>query len=180
MTIRELYNSKTGVTGVRTAAFYFVREYCYSSMFRYNSRGQFNVPYGGISYNRKNFADKIESLKDAQLQKYLKETKFYCMDFEAFLGDVRPEKEDFIFLDPPYDSDFSTYSQNPFDRECQKRLQQYLLTTPANFMLIIKDTPFIRSLYEKDFNITEYGKNYTVSFKSRNKKAVRHLMVRNY
>lgn len=46
----------------RTADFLFLREYCYASMFRFNSKGEFNIPYGGISYNRKNFNSKIEKL----------------------------------------------------------------------------------------------------------------------
>jgi DNA adenine methylase len=40
---------------LKSAIFYFIREFCYSAMFRYNKTGQFNVPYGGISYNRKKF-----------------------------------------------------------------------------------------------------------------------------
>ena len=180
MTIRELYNRKEGDKGERTALFYFVREYCYSSMFRYNSKGMFNVPYGGISYNRKNFKEKIDSLKSRELQEYLNKTQFYCQDFEEFLSKICPEKDDFIFLDPPYDSDFSTYLQNPFDKDCQIRLRDCLAGTPANFMLIIKDTPFIRGLYEGRYNIKEYGKNYMVSFKNRNKRDVNHLLITNY
>lgn len=37
----------------QAANFYFIREYCYGSMFRYNSKGEFNIPYGGMSYNKK-------------------------------------------------------------------------------------------------------------------------------
>ena len=180
MTIRYIYNAHDGSVGERTAAFYFVREYCYSSMFRYNKQGMFNVPYGGISYNRKNFSEKIEGLKDKDLVRYLNRTEISCQDFEQFLGDVKPQKNDFIFLDPPYDSDFSTYAGNTFDRDSQVRLQQYLCSTEANFMLIIKDTPFIRELYEGKFNIFEYDKNYMVSFKNRNKRAVNHLLITNY
>jgi len=37
-------------------------------MFRYNSKGEFNIPYGGIAYNYKNFRKKIEYLKPEPLQ----------------------------------------------------------------------------------------------------------------
>ena len=50
---RYLYNEKDTLNISRefaSAIFYFIREYCYSAMFRYNSQGKFNVPYGGISY----------------------------------------------------------------------------------------------------------------------------------
>ena len=40
----------------RAANFFFVRENCYGSMFRYNRNGEFNIPYGGMSYNNKDFS----------------------------------------------------------------------------------------------------------------------------
>ena len=179
-TVRSLYNARAGEKGYRTACFMFVREYCYSSMFRYNAKGEFNVPYGGISYNRKRFEKKIAHLKSVELKRLLEKTEIRNLDFEAFLKEVKPKKGDFIFLDPPYDSEFSTYCGNPFDREAQKRLRDCMKKTKASVMLVIRDTPYIRSLYEKDFRIREYDKNYLVSFKNRNKRNVNHLMITNY
>ena len=46
-------------------------------------------------------------------------------------------------------------------------------------MLIIKKTDFIYDLY-KCFYIYEYDKNYLVSFKNRNNKNVKHLLITNY
>ena len=60
---RYLYNNSENLlidNQFKSAIFYFIREYCYSSMFRYNKNGGFNVPYGGISYNRKYLTKKIE------------------------------------------------------------------------------------------------------------------------
>ena len=178
--VRSLYNAKKSEKGYRTACFYFVREYCYSSMFRYNAKGAFNVPYGGISYNRKKFEKKIAQLESGEMQNLLENTEIRNLDFEAFLKEVKPKKGDFIFLDPPYDSEFSTYCQNPFDKEAQRRLCECLKKTKASVMLVIRDTPYIRSLYKKDFKIREYDKNYLVSFKNRNKRNVNHLMITNY
>lgn len=181
MTIRHLYNTVDKKSkSQRTALFYFVREYCYSSMFRYNSKGEFNVPYGGISYNRKNFENKIDYLKSLELKDCLAHTEIYNADFEDFLKEINPKKDDFIFLDPPYDSDFSTYCMNEFDKEAQVRLHNCLSKTKANIMLVIKETPFIRDLYKDDFNTIAFDKNYLVSFKNRNNKAVNHLIITNY
>ena len=48
-----------------TAAVYlFVRDTWYSSMFRYNARGDFTVPYGGISYNARTFDAKLLQYND--------------------------------------------------------------------------------------------------------------------
>lgn len=61
---RFLYNNSGSLLldmDFGAALFYFIREYCYSSMFRYNRKGDFNVPYGGISYNGKYLSRKTEA-----------------------------------------------------------------------------------------------------------------------
>jgi len=182
MHFRYLYNNKNTLNlnkPLRTAIFYFIREFCYSSMFRYNRRGEFNVPYGGISYNRKDFLRKIEYLQSEELFKHISDTKIYNMDFEDFFREVNPQTDDFIFLDPPYDTDFSTYANNSFTTGDHERLAKYLKNTNANFMLVIKNTDFIYNLY-KDFNIRSFSKIYRVSFQNRNNKNARHLMITNY
>lgn len=182
MHFRHLYNNieKHNISKpFATAIFYFIREYCYSSMFRYNKSGGFNVPYGGISYNRKDFGAKIDRLSDKELIERLNKTNIMCLDFEDFLTKINPIAGDFIFLDPPYDTDFSTYANNTFDKRDQKRLANYLKNTKANFMLVIKNTEFIYSLY-KDFYIKLFDKKYLVSFQNRNDKDTEHLLISNY
>ncbi|MGF7184635.1 DNA adenine methylase [Desulfitispora alkaliphila] len=184
MHFRHLYNN-TDTYSINipfaTAIFYFVREYCYASMFRYNKSGKFNVPYGGISYNRKDFSRKIDYLQSQELQSYLENTVISNMDFAAFFEKYAPASGDFIFLDPPYDSDFSSYVGLDFEQEDQRRLADYLYNTKANFMLVIKNTDFIFDLYgDKGFNIQTFDKQYLVSFQNRNNKSAKHLMITNY
>lgn len=177
MFIRALYNKYDN-----SEYFYFIREYCYSSMFRYNSNGEFNVPYGGISYNRKNFQRKIDYIKSKELQTHFVNTDIYNLDFEEFLDKIKLTKNDFIFLDPPYDTDFSSYVNNTFDKQDQERLADYLINKcPAKFMLVIKNTDFISNLYdEKGLCITSFDKTYMVSFKGRNNRDCKHLLITNY
>ena len=177
MFIRALYNKYDN-----SEYFYFIREYCYSSMFRYNSNGEFNVPYGGISYNRKNFQRKIDYIKSKELQSHFVNTDIYNLDFEEFLDKIKLTKNDFIFLDPPYDTDFSSYVNNAFDRQDQERLANYLINKcPAKFMLVIKNTNFISDLYSnKGLYITSFDKTYMVSFKGRNNRDCKHLLITNY
>ena len=112
----------------------------------------------------------------------LKKTKIANGDFEDFLTKYPPTKDDFIFLDPPYDTPFSTYAKNTFDRGDQKRLADYLINDcPAKWMMVIKKTDFIADLYfDKGLNINVFDKKYLVSFMNRNDKDVEHLMIRNY
>lgn len=177
MFIRTLYNKYDN-----SEYFYFIREYCYSSMFRYNSNGEFNVPYGGISYNRKNFQRKIDYIKSKELQSHFVNTDIYNLDFEEFLNKIKLKDTDFIFLDPPYDTDFSSYVNNSFDKKDQERLANYLINKcPAKFMLVIKNTDFISELYSnKGLHINSFDKTYMVSFKGRNNRDCEHLIITNY
>ncbi len=163
------------------AIFYFIREYCYAAMFRYNTNGKFNVPYGGITYNKKDFGKKIDYLNSIQLKKYMKNTEIFNLDFEDFCSRIDLTEEDFMFLDPPYDTEFSTYAKNTFGKNDQIRLANFLKTTKAKFMLIIKNTDFIYNLYNvDDFYIKSFDKKYLVSIKNRNDKKAEHLIITNY
>ena len=184
MHFRHLYNEAENLNineYFYTAIFYFIREFCYASMFRYNKNGKFNVPYGGISYNRKEFIKKIDYIGSKKIKEYMESTNIYCDDFEKFLDQVKPKKGDFIFLDPPYDTEFSTYAKNEFAKKDQIRLCEYLKNTKANIMLIIKNTDFIYNLYNtKKFKIRTFDKKYLVSFQNRNDKDAEHLLITNY
>ena len=108
--------------------------------------------------------------------------EIFNKDFEAFLKETNPSESDFIFLDPPYDSEFSTYANNKFTHEDQIRLANYLIKEcKAKWMMIIKNTDFIFSLYaDKGLNIRTFNKEYLVSFMNRNNKKVTHLLITNY
>lgn len=184
------YKDELGINNeFATAIYFFIRQTCYSSMFRYNKNGKFNVPYGGISYNRKSFANKIKYYSNKDLVEHLNSTTIGNMDFYDFMNEYKPKKDDFIFLDPPYDTEFSTYAQNEFDKDDQSRLADYLINeTKGNFMIVIKNTDYISSLYKEDtptanggkLVVNSFDKNYFVSFKNRNNKEAEHLLITNY
>lgn len=189
---RMLMNHK-GELGIgkefATAIYFFIRQVCYSSMFRYNKDGKFNVPYGGISYNRKSFANKIEYYQNEAVVKHLSDTTIGNMDFYEFMKKYKPGKDDFVFLDPPYDSEFSTYAKNEFGKDDQARLADYLIKEcEANFMIVIKNTDYIYSLYRegtktangKKLYVSSFDKKYFVSFQDRNDKSAQHLLITNY
>ncbi len=165
----------------RMANWYVVRELCYASMFRFNAKGEFNIPYGGIAYNKKNLEQKVNALFSKPLKQLLERTGFSNLDFVVFLQKVKPAKNDFIFLDPPYDSEFSEYDNMSFTKDDQKRLAATLLKLPAKWMLVIKNTPFIYSLYDKKgLQICAFDKTYTYNVRGRNSRKAEHLIVMNY
>ena len=184
MSIRGRYNAArlaAAYDACRTGDFFFLREFAYAAMFRFNARGEFNVPYGGVTYNRKSLADKAALLFGAPVRARLANTELRCSDFEPFLAEASPTEEDFVFVDPPYDSEFSTYDDRPFTSSDQRRLRDVLALLPAPVMLVIKDTPGIRALYAAEpWHVIEADKTYSWTIKSRNDRAATHLTITSY
>ena len=185
MNYRYLYNNidiTEHDTKLHCALFFFMRNYAYSGMFRYSSKGDFNVPYGGIAYNSKLMIKKLDYYKSVALKNHFGKAVISSLDFEEFLKKYNPNSDDFIFLDPPYDSEFSTYAKNEFTKFDQERLANFMINEcPAKWMLIIKNTEFIYNLYnKKGINIRTFDKEYLVSFMNRNEKKVTHLLITNY
>ena len=182
--IRSLYNGndRSVIEGsLRSAIFYFVREYSYAAMFRYNSSGEFNVPYGGISYNRKFMSEKLRHFESEAVIGNFGRAWIEQMDFADFFLKRRPESGDFIFVDPPYDSEFSEYGSGRFCHDDHRRLAQFLLETPANWMLVIKSTKFMLDLYaDKGLTIRAASKKYVWTIKERNVRDAIHLMITNF
>ena len=192
MTVRELHNhpGEYGVPPARTPAlFWYVRENAYASMFRSNARGEFNVPYGGMSYNRKDLAAKVATLQNLSVTRRLSTSTLGCEDFEKFLLRYPPGREDFVFLDPPYDSTFSTYDGNSFGEAEHRRLAAWiLLECQARCLLVIQDSPLVRELYTarpavrdgKPLRSTAFDKTYQWTIKERNQRETSLLMLANY
>ena len=184
MSIRSRYNGArlaAAFDAFRYADFFFLREFAYAAMFRFNAAGQFNVPYGGVTYNRKTLSGKAALLFGVPSRARLENTELRCQDFEPFLAEAHPTAEDFVFVDPPYDSEFSDYDNRPFTSSDQRRLRDALALIPASVMLVIKDTPGIRALYSSErWHVIEADKTYAWTIKSRNDRAATHLTITNY
>lgn len=182
--IRNAYNQNKSILGTkfdRTAMFWFIREFCFSGQDRVNKAGECNVAYGGNSYNNKSMAKKIALMESPELKARLNNTTITNLDFLEALKNVT--ENDFIFLDPPYDSGFSKYDGNIFSKDDHIRLANFCKQTKAKFMMVIKYTDFIFDLY-KDFKIISYDKRYQVNLNNCNYKDndryVVHLMITNY
>jgi DNA adenine methylase len=184
MAIRHRYNQarlRGSWDDARSADFLFLREFAYAAMFRFNARDEFNVPYGGISYNRKSLGDKVRLMFSDEMVERLAATVWRCLDFEPFLTEAAPAPDDLVFVDPPYDSDFSAYDNLPFGWRDQLRLRDVLEALPARVMVVIKDTPMVRQLYGSDrWAISEAAKTYMWTIKSRNDRSATHLTITNY
>lgn len=184
LTIRERYNrARTQGTwdAWRLADFFFLREFAYASMFRFNKGDEFNVPYGGVTYNRKSMLAKVAQATAPAMRERLAATEWHVGDFAPFLESVRPQGDDFVFVDPPYDSQFSDYDNRAFALGDQHRLEASLRRLDCPVMVVIKDSACIRGLYEHaHWRIAEAGKTYMWTIKSRNDRTAVHLTITNY
>lgn len=156
--------------------FYFVCEYCFSGKFTYNSNGNFNSAYGGIGYNSKDFNDKLPRIMSCNA---FNNAEIYNLDFEQFFNSIPLTKDDFIFLDPPYDTVLSNYSGLDFTQDDHRRLSDYIHKCSAQWMMVVKSTELIDSLYS-DLNVLRYDMVYNMNTKNENNREVQHLMITNY
>lgn len=170
------------------AQFFFLREYCFGSMFRFNKNGKFNIPYGGASYNNKLFHAKINKSYSGEINKLLKNTDIYCEDFRSFFRRIESTLNwnDFCFFDPPYDTEFSEYDKQSFGKKDQADLAKIFGNLKCKGLMIIKKTNFINDIYQMEqkknskIQIDQYEKKYSYNVRGRNSRGVTHLLITNY
>ncbi|MCM1222296.1 MAG: DNA adenine methylase [Lachnospiraceae bacterium] len=182
---RKLYNDPTITktnNHLHAATFLFIRQTAFGGKFSYNKKDEFNEGYGGNSCNKTTLANKLAYYQSSQLREHFSETHIWNMDFEQFLRETKPSANDFVFLDPPYDSPFSDYDGHEFNRTDHTRLANYLINEcEAKWMMIIGATDFIRNLYsQQGIFIQEYAKVYTGNMKDNNDRNATHLLITNY
>ncbi len=185
---RYNYNEGGGV-GIdieRTVCFFLLRELAYGGMFRLNGSGDFNVPFGRV-YGRNPglLRRKTDHLQSLSVQNKLKKLTLYSADFDDFLNQFEFEYSDFMFVDPPYDTTFSSYGEGMnFDKDDQERLGERLYNFPGKFMLVCKLTPLTERLYcsgaFRGLRVQQYDVRYRFNIKGRFSRDSRHLMVTNY
>lgn len=167
-----------------SATFAYLRAFAYGGMFRFNRAGEFNVPYGGRSYNGTSFRAKAARYTAPDVVALMARTDVRCGDFEAIVSECRPG--DFVFVDPPYDTAFSGYDGFAFTSEDQRRLATALTGADFTFMMIVGKSPLTEALYgeaaaaDRSITVTEYAKTYRYNVRGRNARDAVHLLVRNY
>lgn len=161
----------------KAAQFYYLRKTCYRGMLRYNSKGKFNIPWG--RYKSVHW----DELDNSSYTELLSRTDIIDGDFSTVFDKYQNE-DTFLFLDPPYDTPFSSYGPaGKFDQDDHKRLFECFKNTPAKCLMIISETPFIKDLY-KDYIVDEYEKKYRFRLHSSRVKSEninkKHLVIKNY
>ncbi len=119
------------------ALFYYLNRTAYNGLCRFNRRGHFNVPFG--RYGRINYIRDFSLYRQA-----LAGWQFTTDDFEA----VDLGRDDFVYADPPYDVDFTSYAREGFGWKDQVRTATWLSSHPGPVVLVNQATDRICRLYE--------------------------------
>lgn len=117
--------------------FYYLNRTCFNGLCRFNQSGGFNVPFGqhkSITYAR----------DFASFQSLFENWTFCCGD----LNKLRISSGDFIYADPPYDVEFTTYSAGGFGWDDQVRTAEQLAAHSGPVVLSNQATPRIVKLYK--------------------------------
>ena len=178
---RDRFNDAPSMSPARAAYFFLVRQLAYGGMFRVNANGYFNVPFGrAYAFAANTLRDRVAYLQSPAVQDRMRLLQLSAQDFEEFMARFDLGADDFVFLDPPYDSSFSTYHQD-FTSEDHARLAACVEAMGCNFMLVIKVTPLIESLYlNNGYSVQSYEMNYRFNIKGRFSREATHVLVTNY
>ncbi len=120
---RDRFNTKSLEPVENTALFIFLNRTCFNGLYRVNSKGLFNVPFG--KYANPTICDEQTILADSEL---LQKVEILTGDFEATLKHAG--ENSFFYFDPPYKplsetSSFNSYSKEDFNDNEQIRLGRF-------------------------------------------------------
>lgn len=167
---------------IRASRIVYLNKTCYNGLFRVNSQGQFNVPFG--RYKNPNILD--EAVLKA-VNKYLAGNQVTILhsDFERAVKDAR--KGDFVYFDPPYDpvsdtASFTGYDVNGFNKDEQIRLKKVfneLTEKGCKVLLSNAYTDFILNLY-KEYKIAKVSATRAINSNALKRGRVDEILVFNY
>lgn len=180
-----LVRNKKYKNNIKNAAkFIYINKACFNGIYRVNSKGEFNVPFNSKTlehfsmYNQENILN---------ISKYFNEIdiKIFNEDYYDFLN--YPKKNDFVFVDSPYDYDvlngFDNYDKNSFGIENHIKLSNKLKELDkrgVKFMATNHDTKLINELYS-EFNIIKIKTNRFINSNPNKRKLTgNEVIITNY
>lgn len=183
---RERFNTKSLDFVENTALFIFLNRTCFNGLYRVNSKGFFNVPFG--RYTNPKICDKQTIFADSEL---LQKVEILTGDFEVTLKYA--SNNSFFYFDPPYKplsetSSFNSYAKEDFNDNEQIRLGNFCKKIDLlghNFILSNSDVKgknpnddFFYDLYDK-FNIKRVYATRMVNANAEKRGKLTELLITN-
>jgi DNA adenine methylase len=167
----------------KAARLIFLNKTCYNGLYRVNSQGLFNVPYGKY----KNPAI-CENIVLQQISNYLNtyEIKILNNDFEDAVSTAG--ENSFIYFDPPYHSpdktNFTGYQAGKFGEDEQERLRNVMIKMTncgVKCLLSNSDTKYIQELYNDDcFDIISVQAKRAINSNISGRGNVNEVLIKNW
>jgi DNA adenine methylase len=159
--------------------FLFLNKTCYNGLYRVNSHGDFNVPFGRYTHPRVVNEENLVGVSRA-----LKETNARVVSVDYLRATESCRKGDFVYFDPPYDpasktSAFTDYTPNGFDEQDQIELSNRfadLAGRGCDVLLSNSDTHLIRKLYRR-YNVRSVEVSRPISCKGKSRGGFKELII---
>ena len=172
--LRDQYNGLAQQTYSAAALYFFINKTSYSGMIRYNADGHFNVPFGRYVHLNTNGVTREHS-------QLLRRAEILVADYEESF--VRAGRNDFMYLDPPYDCIFNDYGNleldEGFNEAAHRRLAALFRELKCRALMVIGRTPLTQELYG-DLVKFQYDKTYAVNIRNRFRSEAVHYVITNY
>ncbi len=164
----------------RAARFVYLNKTCFNGLYRVNSKGEFNVPFG---YYRNPMI--VDSQSILLASKLLKGVHIKLMPSERVLDYAK--SGDFVYFDPPYvpisrTSSFTSYTADSFGETAQKKLAETferLDERGCYVMLSNSSSPIIRELYQ-GYDVSTVRARRAISSIGTGRGRIDEFVVRNY
>lgn len=166
----------------RAARTIYLNKTCYNGLYRVNSKGQFNTPFG--RYKNPKIVD--ETVIYA-MSSYFNNNDIKIMnaDYKEALKNL--DNKSFVYFDPPYlpisaSSSFTSYTENGFSLEQHVELKKQcdkLHEQGIKFLLSNSDHPFIKELY-KDYHVKIIKAKRAINSKANKRGEINEVLVYNY
>lgn len=177
---KSIFENMTNVE--RAARIIYLNKTCYNGLFRVNSSGEFNSPWG--RYNNPNITNETTI---RALHTYFNKANITikCGDYRDALRGIR--KGAFVYFDPPYmpissSASFTGYTAGGFGEQEQIALKEQcdaLNAKGVKFLLSNSACPFIEELY-KDYIIEHVNAKRTINANPEKRGEIEEVLVRNY
>ena len=188
---RNKYNEENLNPDERTALFLFLNHTCFNGLYRVNTLGKFNVPFG--AYKHSLHFDKDVIWEDHKLMNKVKVVIKRPGDYHEIKRNLSRVGRNFIYIDPPYrplnqTSSFKGYSHLPFGDFQQEELKMfcdYLWSKNCFIMLSNSDSKmkngesYFELLYDT-YNLVRIYAPRCISAKANQRSKTSEVLIRNY
>lgn len=178
--VRTIYNASKFNSMESAILLYAINKLCFNGLYRENSKGGFNVPFG-----HKKIFPSLDKIEFIQVSELLKHTVILNADFMETISRAKPS--DFIYLDPPYipidvTASFTSYQAEGFGIHEQEKLASIMMelkNSGIKAMCSNSDTKVAREVFGK-LNLGTIQAPRMVSAKASGRGSISELVITNY